>query len=720
MLDVVSRHMLLFRSISGSLMLAVLALSAGFARAQSDQLASTLEPVVVTVGRLEQERFDAPASVDSVDAQTILNSGARVNLSSALDGVPGVVSLNRNNYAQDLQISIRGFGARSTFGLRGIRLIIDDIPATTPDGQGQSSSVSLTSADRIEVLRGPLAQLYGNSSGGVIRSFTRAPTAEPEASAELYTGSYGLLRSDWQASGRLGNFGAVADLSTFRTDGWRDNSAARREQFNTVMSWTPSQDTRLRVIANVFNMPLAQDPLGLTAAQLAARPSQAGTNALLNRTRKEVSQEQVGLVFEQRLSSEIGWLLRSYVGTRDNLQYQASATPGSANASWVGLDRLYSGLGLQLNGRHRLSESIAVQWVAGVDLDRSAEGRQAGQSVLGEKVPGSVTRDEDNVAANRDAFAQANWFFGERWTLVTGLRSSQVGLSSTDRYLSDGNGSGEVTYRAISPVAGLTWHATPTLNLYANAGRGFETPTLSEVAYTRSGNAIVGVFNPTLEAARSRHEELGLKWRPATSLLVDAALFRVRTEDEIVASLSSAGRTAFANAAATQRQGAELALRYRIDSNWRLDSALTLMQAEYASAFTSGSTVVGAGKALPGVPQRQLYTALNWSEKPVRQTDRAPAQGLGARLEWVGRSGIWANDANTARAAGGGVVNLRAWYGWRWGNLPLQAFGAIDNLASRQYVGSVIVNQAQFQYYEPALPRNWMLGVRLNVPLGLI
>jgi iron complex outermembrane receptor protein len=370
--------------------------------------------------------------------------------------------------------------------------------------------------------------------------------------------------------------------------------------------------------------------------------------------------------------------------------------------------------------RHRLSESIAVQWVAGIDLDRSAEGRQAGQSVLGEKVPGSITRDEDNVAANRDAFAQANWFLGDRWTLVTGLRSSQVGLSSTDRYLSDGNGSGEVKYRAVSPVAGLTWHAAPTLNLYANAGRGFETPTLSEVAYTRNGNTIAGVFNPALEAARSRHEELGLKWRPATSLLVDAALFRVRTEDEIVASLSSAGRTAFANAAATQRQGAELALRYRIDSHWRLDSALTLMQAEYASAFTSGSTVVGAGNALPGVPQRQLYTALNWSEKPVRQTDRAPAQGLGARLEWVGRSGIWANDANTARAAGGGVVNLRAWYGWRWGNLPLQAFGAIDNLASRQYVGSVIVNQAQLQYYEPALPRNWILGVRLNIPFGLL
>lgn len=695
--------------------LAGVALIQGHTHAQPAQ---PLEPVVVTVGRLDQERFDAPASVDMVDAPTIRNSGARVNLSSALDSVPGVVSLNRNNYAQDLQISIRGFGARSTFGLRGIRLIIDDIPATTPDGQSQSSSVSLTSADRVEVLRGPLAQLYGNSSGGVIRAFTREPMAQPDAGGEFYVGSYGLLRSDWQVAGRLGAWGGVADFSTFQTDGWRDNSAARREQFNTVMSWAPSQDSRMRVIANVFNMPLAQDPLGLTAAQLVARSSQAGTNALLNRTRKEVSQEQLGVVFEQRLTSEIQWLLRAYVGTRDNLQYQASAIPGSASASWIGLDRLYRGLGLQWSGRHRLSDAVSVQWVAGIDLDRSAEGRQSGLTLLGDKVPGSITRDEDNVAGNRDTFAQANWLFGERWTLVTGVRSSRVGLSSTDRYLSDGNGSGEVTYRATSPVAGLTFHASPEVNLYANAGRGFETPTLSEVAYTRSGNSIAGVFNPTLQAARSRHEEVGIKWRPPAKFAVDAALFRIRTEDEIVASLSSGGRTAFANAASTQRQGAELALRYPLDPHWRLDSALTLMRAEYTAPFTSGTTVVSAGNALPAVPRRQLYSALNWSGLPMNPANSALAQGPGARLEWIARSGLWANDANTAYAGGGSIVNLRAWYGWRWGGLPLQVFGSVDNLIGRQYVGSVIVNQAQLQYYEPGLPRTWMLGVRAMIPFG--
>jgi iron complex outermembrane receptor protein len=258
------------------------------------------------------------------------------------------------------------------------------------------------------------------------------------------------------------------------------------------------------------------------------------------------------------------------------------------------------------------------------------------------------------------------------------------------------------------------------VNLYANVGRGFETPTLSEVAYTRRGNSIAGVFNPSLQAARSLHEEVGIKWRPPSPLVVDAALFRIRTDDEIVASLSSGGRTAFANAAATQRQGAELALRYSMDAHWRVDSALTLMRAEYTTPFTSGSTVVSAGNALPAVPRRQSYTALNWSGQPMSQANRALAQGPGARLEWIERSGLWANDANTAYAGGGGVVNLRAWYGWRWGGLPLQAFGSIDNLLGRQYVGSVIVNQAQVQYYEPGLPRSWMLGVRVNIPFGAL
>jgi iron complex outermembrane receptor protein len=678
---------------------------------------TSLEPVIVNAGRLEQSRFDAPASVDAVDAEAIGSTGTRVNLSSALFGVPGVVSLPRNNYAQDLQISIRGFGARSAFGLRGIRLIVDDIPATTPDGQGQASSVSLASTDRVEVLRGPLALLYGNASGGVIRTYTREAGSEPQANAEIYGGSQGLFRSDWQASGRYGTFGTVADFSTFYTDGWRANSAALREQFNTVLTFDQSPDTRIRVIANLYNMPFAKDPLGLTAAQLASNPGQAGTNALLNGTRKQVRQDQVGTVLDQKLSSEVQLQARGYVGTRDNLQYQASAIPGSPAATWIGLNRLYDGVGMQLSGRHSLAESIGVQWVAGIDLDRSSEDRQAGPTLNGEQVANSITRKENNTASNRDAFAQANWYFGEHWSAVTGVRFSNVTLSSRDNYLSDGNGSGDVSYHAASPIVGVTWHANDTLNLYANIGDGFETPTLAEVAYTRSGKNIIATFNPGLQAARSYHQEVGIKWRPMPNLMVDAALFRIRTDDEIVASLSSAGKTAYANAASTLRDGAELALRYRPDPHWRFDSALTFIQATYDTPFNSGATPVASGNALPGIPSRQLYTALNWYLDPTPPGPTGWRNGPGGAVEWIARSGIWVDDANSAYAGGTGIVNLRAWGAIKVAGLPLQAFASIDNITDRQYVGSVIVNQAQQQFYEPALRRTWTLGVRIFVPL---
>ncbi|PUE11773.1 hypothetical protein B9Z51_05760, partial [Limnohabitans sp. T6-5] len=254
--------------------------------------AQSSDEITVQSGRLAQKQFDAPASVRVIDGESIRNAGAQVNLSEALAQVPGVVALNRNNYAQDVQISIRGFGSRSAFGLRGIRLITDGIPATTPDGQGQASTVSLTSAERIEVLTGPLAQLYGNSAGGVIQTFTREAGDQPQLDVSTTMGSYGLRRHDVQFSGRTGQVGIVADYSTFDIDGYRKNSAAERKQFNGVLTTQLQDDTKLKLVANMFDMPMAQDPLGLTAAQLKADPRLEGTNALANRTRKVVSQNQ--------------------------------------------------------------------------------------------------------------------------------------------------------------------------------------------------------------------------------------------------------------------------------------------------------------------------------------------------------------------------------------------------------------------------------------------
>lgn len=689
-------------------------------------MAQTTEELTVQAGRLAQRQFDAPASLSAIDGQTIRDAGPQVNLSEALASAPGVVALNRNNYAQDVQISVRGFGARAAFGLRGIRLITDGIPATIPDGQGQASTVALTSAERIEVLTGPLAQLYGNSAGGVIQTFTREAGPEPEALGQITLGANGLRRYDAQLSGRSGKAGIVADYSEFSTDGWRVNSAAQRKQFNSVLTTDLQDSTRLKIVANVFDMPLAQDPLGLTATQLLADPRQSGTRALDNNTRKSVQHQQLGAVLEHRFDADLQMQLRAYSGTRQNLQYQAGrATQPTNKGSWVGLDRDFSGLGWQLQSRVRPQAGGQVQWMLGMDVDQSSEQRQGGDTLGGEK-SGALTRNELNRASNRDVYAQANWQLDPGvapLTLTAGLRRSEVELRSRDDMPvtgTDPDGSGRVKYQATNPVLGLTWHAADTLNVYANWGKGFETPTLSEAAYiVNSSNNVVGQFNPNLLASRSQHRELGLKWTPSSNTRMQAALFHIDTTDEIVTLKSVSGQTAYQNAAATTRQGAELSWAQLWTPHWRSQLSASWLQATYDASFSSGSSTVAAGNRLPAIPAQQLYASLQWAQNGFASKARLGPAGWSSSLDWVARSALWASDMNdaTSRAPGYGVLNLKVRHRSDWGRAHMETWLGIDNLGDRQSIGSVIVNQASAQYFEPGLPRQWTLGMRLAMPL---
>ena len=668
-----------------------------------------IEDVVVQSGRLEQKKFDAPASIYTIDAETIRNSGAQVNLSDALAGAPGVVALNRNNYAQDVQISIRGFGARSAFGIRGIRLITDGIPGTIPDGQGQSSTVSMTSADRIEVLTGPLAQLYGNSAGGVIQTFTREAGDKPVVESQVYLGSYGMARTDWQFSQRTGNVGVVADYSTFAIHGYRDNSDARRQQLNTVVTVDAKPDTRIKLIANIFDMPYAKDALGLTASQYATNPSQAGNYAIANGAQKIVKQEQVGAVFDHKINNELRFQARLYSGTRDNLQYQASsATAGT----WVGLARQFGGIGIQVQGKARMSGDKALDWIIGHDRDSSGEQRQGGSAANGLKT--TTNRNELNVASNRDYFAQANWHLIPNWTFITGVRQSSVQLSSRDDYLTDGvDGSGSVTYKSTNPVIGATWHAFDTLNLYLNQGKGIETPTLSESAYSRSGSSIVGSFNPNLLASRSQHLEFGTKWTPAKFTRIDAAWFRIKTDNEIVTDLTVSGKSAYTNAPQTLRDGFELAGRHQFSDNWRGQASATSMRAIYQN-WSSKS-----GNTLPGVPNKQLFSSIGWSQKGFLPSNTKQMPGAEVSLDWIGRSVMWANDTNdtASTASGFSIFNARFKQRFEFGPSQLEAYLGINNLTDQKTIGSVIINQSSSQYFEPGLPRNWVVGLTGKLPL---
>jgi iron complex outermembrane recepter protein len=705
-----------------NLALAVASLGIGVASAQ------TLKDVVVSASRAEQSSFDAPASVQSIDRDTIEGAGPQVNLSESLNRVPGLTILNRQNYAQDLQLSIRGFGARSAFGIRGIRLLIDGIPATTPDGQGQGSSISLTSTERIEVLRGPLALLYGNSSGGVIQAFTRDAPEQPEFDAQLYTGSYGLRRSDWQYAGRVGaapdaasgskgRVGLVADYSTFSTDGFRDNSRTERKQFNGKLTFDPNEKTRVNLVFNQFDMPLAQDPLGLTAAQLAANPEQAGTNAIARGVRKIVLQNQLGGSMVHTIDADSAVTARAYYGTRENLQYQVGGlTAATLNGAWVGLNRAYYGVGLQYNAQSSLA-GTRVKWVAGYEFDRSRETRQAGAATAGQKT-GGLLRDEVNQAENSDLFAQATVLMSDKISLIAGLRSSSVRFTSEDNFLTDGNGSGSTNYQATSPVLGVTWHATDALNLYANYGKGFESPTLAEVAYTGSVAPLNPAFNTTLNASQSQHYEVGAKWLPSAQTRLDFTVFQIDTTDEIVTLLASGGNTSFKNAPGTRRMGWELSGNALFTPNWRATLAASQIDATYSQAFTSGATAVAAGNKIPGIPQSFLFAELLWSQQAVGLArKRGAPQGLQAGLEFTQAGRLFANDTNTVAADGYNTANAKVSHGWAVGSGSLTAYARVDNLTDARYVGSVIVNQAASQFFEPAPGRNWTLGLRLVLPL---
>jgi iron complex outermembrane receptor protein len=665
--------------------------------------AQTRSEVVVTANREEQRSFDAPAAIQGVGRETIETAGPRINLSESMNRVPGITVLNRQNYAQDLQLSIRGSGSRSPFGIRGARLIVDGIPATMPDGQGQASTISLPSAERIEVLRGPLAQLYGNSSAGVLQVFTADGPERPELRMSVDMGNQGLRRTGLQAAGQSGALNYVVDVSDFKTDGWRTNSAAERQHLNAKLRWSLSEQTRLTVVANVFDQPVSGDPLGLTRAQFETDPRQAVANSTLYKAGKDVSQSQLGLVVDHRLDARSSLTARVYAGQRDldnrlSIPLSAQTAPTAAGGI-VQLDRSYSGTGLRYTRRIPTGEG-QVQFSAGLDLDRMSEHRQGYINNFG--VPGDLKRDEDDSVDSTGLYTQADWSINEAWSAVAGLRINRVNFRVEDHFINGTNpdDSGRVDFSATNPVLGVTRHLSADTNVYANVGRGFETPTLTEIAYTASGSGP----NLALRSARSTHLELGMKTKLAEGHRLDLALFRIHTTDEIVVASSSGGRTIYTNAGTTRRSGLELAYSGQLAPDWRTHVALSTLSARFTQAFASASgATVAAGNRIPGTVDRSLFAELAWQPRAV--------PGMTAALELVHQGSVEVDDLNSDRTAAATLFNLRLGFEQKLGAWKLRESVRVDNLADKAYVGSVIANDGNRRFFEPAPGRQWGLGL---------
>jgi iron complex outermembrane receptor protein len=654
-------------------------------------LAAGQDAVVVTATRAPQPSLEIPASVDRVYAEEIRTGRPQVNLSESLGAVPGIVVQNRQNYAQDLQVSSRGFGARSTFGVRGIRLYADGIPANQPDGQGQTGNFDLGSAERIEVLRGPFSSLYGNAAGGVIAVETEDGPRVPTVEGALYGGTYGTWRGATKFGGQFSALNGIGSLSRFHTDGYREHSAATRDLANAKLRYDASDDTSVTLLANAVRQPGTQDPQGLSRTQLEQNPRQVNPTVFAFNTRKTVRQDQGGLRLNHRLDQANRVEAVAYAGNRFVEQFL-----GFANNGVVNLDTDYGGGALRYfrqAGRLRLS--------AGAEYEAMWQRRKGFNNVDG--VAGSLSRDEDDDVSSVGLFAQAEWQLGERWILHGGIRTTRVRFTVDDLFGARLN-SGSVTYSGTTPVAGLVYRLSRATSLYGNLGRGFETPTLVELANRASGSG----FNFDLNASRSRHAELGVKTLVGGWLRVNTALFNIVTENEIVVDENSSGRAAFKNVGHTDRDGFELAAELVGMSPWHARLAYTYLDATFRESFATriaGSPVtVPAGSMLPAIPKNVVYGELGYRR-----------EAWFARLEAMHKSRVAVNDANSDFADDYTVWNAVAGLVQQRDRLQLTEFVRMDNLTDRDYVGSVIVNENSGRYFEPAPRRAWTVALHVTL-----
>ncbi|HEE1307523.1 tonB-dependent receptor yncD [Klebsiella pneumoniae] len=669
------------------------------------------QTMVVTAAPTTVSELDTPAAVSVVNGDEMRQAAPRVNLSESLGAVPGLQVQNRQNYAQDLQLSIRGFGSRSTYGVRGLRIYVDGIPATMPDGQGQTSNIDIGSVDTIEVLRGPFSALYGNSSGGVINVTSQTGTQPPTVEASSYYGSFGTWHYGMKATGAVGDGSHAGDVdytvstNRFTTHGYRDHSGARKNLANARLGERINDVSKLTLLLNSVDIK-ANDAGGLTADEWRDNPRQSPRGDQYN-TRKNTRQTQAGLRYERQLSAQDDLSVMMYAGERETTQFQSIPRAPQLKPSHAGgvidLTRHYQGIDTRLT--HRGELLVPVTLTAGLDYENMSERRKGyenfvmvnGAPQYGEQ--GALRRNERNLMWNVDPYLQTQWQLTDKLSLDAGVRYSSVWFDSNDYYITPGNGddSGDASYHKWLPAGSLKYALTDAWNVYLSAGRGFETPTINELSY-RSDNQ--SGLNFGLKPSTNDTVEIGSKTRIGNGLFT-AALFQTNTDNEIVVDSSSGGRTSYKNAGKTRRQGMELGLDQQFGESWRLKAAWTWLDATYRTNVCDDASC--NGNRIPGIARNMGYASFGYQ----------PEQGWYAGSDIRYMSDIMANDENTAKAPSWTVVGLTTGYKWSYGRMDMDLFGRIDNLFDREYVGSVIVNESNGRYYEPAPGRNYGIGLNL-------
>lgn len=652
--------------------------------------ADNIEVIVISAAGQQQSWLSSPASVELA---TLPEYGIIIDSAQLLQSVSGVQADSRANFAQDTRLSIRGFGSRSAFGIRSLYLQQDGIPISTPDGQGQLSSILLDNIARVEVLKGPLAALYGNASGGVISLYSRTPVQSAAGIAVAGSEQHQQYRlfADWVEGDTSLSVGA----KQFNTDGYRPHSAADKQQAQLLLRTALTNMARLTARVDYARDAKLQDPLGLSLENWRAQPQQTDSAALLFDTEKNSRQRQFSLSLTDYQQADL-WQINTWLGDREIGQRLAFTGRALTSAGGeVALERQFSGI----SGNYRLLSGDNYQLRVGASSVRSEDDRQGYVNEFGQR--GALRRDQTDSADNKDVFVRANWQPAQRWQLQGGWRYSELNLAVNDNFINAENpdDSGSKHFYNQAAALGLSYQLNHSSSAFISAGRGFESPTLAEIAYRNDGSGV----NLTLDASTNLQWETGFKWQLRSAAAVSTgsiSLFGITTDNELLVDTAAGGRTSYRNAARTQRYGMELQLNWRPNVYWHHQFNGHYLSAQFDDAELDGNS-------LPGVARSQMHWQLTYL--PWQGGDTTNHTELSLHSQY--RSKVYLDDANSDTAPAAVTFSLSANHSRQWQQLTLDYWLALDNITDKAYVGSVIVNQSNGRAIEPAPGRQLSAGI---------
>lgn len=651
-----------------------------------------LEEIIVRSTRLETSLQHVPAAVSVVSKDDIQIARQQLGLDESLTRVPGLFMQNRFNFAQDLRVSIRGFGARANFGIRGVKILVDGIPETLPDGQGSVDGLDIGATEQIEVIRGPSSSLYGNASGGVISLTTEPPPDEPFAEVHASTGRYGYQRIQLKAGGSGERVGYLLSAADTQYDGYRELSRFENRQLTGRFTFDLGGDRELLTVVNFTDQPVADDPGGLTAQLVAENPRAAWPTHVTFRAGEALDQQRIGFVYSMPLGDGHSLTARNYYVWRD---FENSLA--FANGGIVHFDRFYAGGGLTytydgfwLDRPNRL--------IVGFDYDSQDDDRRRFDNLSGTR--GALTFDQNESVKSTGIFLQNELSINENLLLTMGLRLDEVEFDVTDHFLADGDDSGRRKLDGTSPMLGLTYTISPSMSAYATYSTAFETPSTTEFANPTGG----GGFNPILDPQEATNLEIGIRGLLAERHRYEVALFSIDVDDELIpfALPETPGRVYYQNAGRSTRNGLEFSLVSQPTDSLQATFAYTYSDFKF-DRFVDDSGVFN-GNVIPGTAKHVLFGELSYRN----------ARGLFAALDVLHVDDQYVNNANTAVNDAYTLTNLRVGYEYTTGALIVTPYVGVQNLFDETYNANVRVNDALGRFFEPGPRRNGFAGVSVN------